>query len=151
MMLLNYITKWIKSFFGSVYLLILYPQFIPVPSPTLVAVRLFSMSMSLFILYSISCCCLVANSYSALCDPMNCSTPGFSVLHYLPELVQTHIPWLSDATQPSYPVTPSALALNLSQHQGLFQVVSSSHQLAKVLELQLQDQSFQWIFRVDFL
>ena len=92
MMLFNYITKWIKSFFGSVYLLILYPQFIPVPSPTLVAIRLLSMSMSLFILYSISYCCLVAKSYSALCDPMNCSMPGFSVLHYLPELVQTHVP-----------------------------------------------------------
>ena len=75
---------------------------------------------------------------------MDCSTPGFPVLHSLPEFVQIHVYGAYDAIQPSHPLSPlSALALNLSQHQGLFQQVSSSHQVAKVLELQLQHQSFQ--------
>ena len=83
--------------------------------------------------------------------PMNCSTPGFPVLHHLPEFSQTHVHWVCDAIQPSHPLlSPSPLALNLFQHQGLFQWVSSSHQVTKVLELQLQHQSFQWIFRVYF-
>ena len=85
-------------------------------------------------------------------NPMDCSTPGFTVLYYLPELAQTHVHWISDDIKPSHPLFhPFPSALNLSQHQGLFQWVSSSHQVAKVLELQLQHQSFQWIFRVDFL
>ena len=85
-----------------------------------------------------------------LCDPMNCSTPGFPVLHCLLELAQTHVCWVGDAIQPSHPLSsPSPPALNLSQHQGLFQWVSSSHQVAKVLEL-FQHQSFQQIFRVGF-
>ena len=80
------------------------------------------------------------------------STLGFPVLHYLQEFAQTHVYWVSDAIQPSHPLSsPSPPALNLSQHQGLFQWVSSSHQVIKVLELQLPHQSFQWIFRVDFL
>ena len=83
---------------------------------------------------------------------MNYSIPGFSVYHYLPEFVQTHVHWVSDAKQASHPLSPpSPLALKFSQHQGLFQWVSSSHQVTKILELQLQHQSFQWIFRVDFL
>ena len=87
-----------------------------------------------------------------LCDPMDCSTPGFPVLHYLPEFAQTHVHWVTDAIQPSHPLLlPSPPALNLSQHQGIFQRISSSHQEAKVLKLQLQHQSFQWLFRVDFL
>ena len=78
-----------------------------------------------------------------LCNHMNCSTPGFPVLHYLPEFIQTHVHWVSDAIQPSHPLLPpSPPSLNLSQHQGLFQWISSSHQVAKVLELQLQHQSF---------
>ena len=72
---------------------------------------------------------------------MDCSTPGFPVLHYLLEFTQTRVHWLSDAIQPSHLLSPSSLALNLSQH--LFQWVSSSHQVAKALELQLQHQSFQ--------
>ena len=69
-----------------------------------------------------------------------------------PELVQTHVHWVDDAIQPVHLLSsPSPPALNFSQHQGLFQLVSSSHQVAKVLELQLQHLSFQWIFRVDFL
>ena len=83
---------------------------------------------------------------------MDCSTPGFPVLHYLPEFAQTHVNWVGDAIQPSHPLlSPSPSALNLSQHQGLFPWVGSSHQVAKVLEFQLQHQPFQWLFRVDFL
>ena len=94
----------------------------------------------------------VTKSCSTLCDPMDCSTPGFSVHHHLPEFPQTHIHWVSDAIQPSHPLSsPSPPAFSLPQHQGLFQQVRSSHQVAKVLELQLQHQSFQRIFRVDFL
>ena len=77
---------------------------------------------------------------------------GFLVLHDLPEFAQTHVLWGDDAIQPPLPLSPpSPPALNLSQHQGLFQWVSSSHQAAKVSELQFQHQSFQWIFSVDFL
>ena len=87
-----------------------------------------------------------------LCDPMDCSTPGFPSHHQLPELTQTHIHWVCDAFQPSHPLSsPSPPAFNLSQHWGLFQWASSSHQVAKVLEFQLKHQSFQWIFRTDFL
>ena len=96
------------------------------------------------------CCCSVTKLCPTLCDPMNCSTPSFPVLHYLLNIAQTHVHWVSDAVQSSHPLSPtSPLALNLSQHQGLFQWVSSSHQGAKVLGL--QHQSFQWIFRVDLL
>ena len=95
------------------------------------------------------CCCSVAQLYPTLCHPTDCSTPGFHVLHHLPEFVQTHVHWVGDAIQPSHLLSsPSPPAFNLSQNQGLFQWVSSLHQMAKVLELQLQYQSFQWIFRV---
>ena len=71
-----------------------------------------------------------------LCDPMDCSMPGFPVLHQFPELAQTHDHWVSDAIQPSHPLSsPSPPAFDLFQHQGLFQWVDSSHQVAKVLEL----------------
>ena len=77
--------------------------------------------------------------------------PGFPVHYQLPELSQTHVHQVSDAIQPSHPLSsPSPLAFNISQHQGLFIWVSSSHQVAKLLEFQLQHQSFQWIFRTDF-
>ena len=86
-----------------------------------------------------------------LCDPMDCSTPGFPVRHQLPEL-QTHIHWVGDAIQPSHPLSsPSQPTFNLFQHESLFKWVSSSHQVAKVLEFQLQHQSFQRIFRTDLL
>ena len=93
----------------------------------------------------------------SLC-PMDCSMPGFPVFYHLPEFAQTEVHWVSDAIQPSHPLSPSSPpALNLSQHQGLFQWIGSSYQVAKVLELQLQHQSFQWIseysgltsFRID--
>ena len=86
----------------------------------------------------------VAQSCLTLCDPMTCSTPGLPVHHQLLEFTQTHVHWVGDAVQPSYPLSPSPPAFNVSQHQGLFQWVSSSHQVAKVLEFQLQRQSFQW-------
>ena len=90
-------------------------------------------------------------SHVWLCNPMDCSTLGFPV-HQLQELTQTHVHWVSDALQPSHPLlSPSPPAFNLFHHQGLFQWVSSSHQVAKVLAFQLQHQSFQWIFRTDFL
>ena len=83
--------------------------------------------------------CSVAKSFLILCDPIDCSMPGFPVLHSLLELAQTHVHWVGNAIQPSHPpLPPSPLALNLSQHQGLFLWGSSSHQVAKVLELQLQ-------------
>ena len=87
-----------------------------------------------------------------VCDTMNCSMPGFPVRHQMLGLAQTHVHRVSDAIQPSRPLSPpSPPAFNLSQHQGLFQWVSSSHQVTKVLEFQLQYQPFQWIFRTDFL
>ena len=82
---------------------------------------------------------IVAQSCLTLCDPMNCSTPGLPVHHQLPESTQTHVHWVSDAIQPSHPLSfPSPPAFNLSQHRGLFKSVSSLHQVAKVLEFQLQ-------------
>ena len=93
----------------------------------------------------------VAQSCPTLCDPMNRSMPGLPVDQHLLESTQTHVHWVCDAIQPSYPLSSPSPALNLSQHQGLFKWVSSSHQVAKVLEFQLQHQSFQWIFRTDFL
>ena len=80
----------------------------------------------------------VAQSCPTLCDPMNRSTPGLAVHHHLPEFTQTHVHRVSDAIQPSHPLSsPSPLAPNPSQHQSLFQWVNSSHEVAKVLEVQL--------------
>ena len=85
-----------------------------------------------------------------LCDPMDCSRPGLPVHHQLPEFTQTHVHRVSDAIQPSHPLSsPSPPTFNLSQHR-LFKWVSSLQQVARVLEFQLQHQSFQWIFRTDF-
>ena len=90
---------------------------------------------------------------------MNHSTPGLPVHHQLPEFTQTHVHRVGDAIQPSHPLSsPSPPVPNPSQHQGLFQWVNSSHEVAKVLEFQLQHQSFQWTprtglvsFRMDWL
>ena len=77
---------------------------------------------------------------------MNCSPSGLPVHHQLPEPAQTHVHWVGDAIQPSHPLSsPSPPAFNLSKHQGLFHWIDCSYQVAKVLELQLQHQSFQWI------
>ena len=94
----------------------------------------------------------VTQSCPTLCDSMNHSTPGLPVHHQLPESSQTHVRRVGDAIQPSHPLSsPSPPALSLSQNQGIFKWVSSSYQMAKVQELQLQHQFFQWIFRTDFL
>ena len=94
----------------------------------------------------------VAQSCPTLYDPMNLSTPGLPVHHQLLEFTQTHFHWVSVAIQPSHPLlSPSSPALNLSQHQGLFKWVSSSHQVAGVLEFQVQHQSHQWTPRTDLL
>ena len=83
----------------------------------------------------------VGQSCPTLCNPTDCSMPGFPGLHCLPESAQTHVHWVSDAIQPFHPLSsPSPPDFNLSQHQGLFQWVNSSQQVAKVLELQLQHQ-----------
>ena len=94
----------------------------------------------------------IIQSCPTLCDPMNCSMPGLPVHHQLPEFTQTHVHWVSDAILPSHPLSsPYPPTLNLSQHQGLFKWVSSSHQVGRVLEFQLQHQPFQWTPRTDLL
>ena len=94
----------------------------------------------------------VTRSCLTLCNPMDCSIPGFPFPHQLPKFAQTHVHWVNDAIQPSHPLpSPPPPAFNLSQHQGLLKWVSSSHQVVRLLELQLQHQSFQWIFRSNFL
>ena len=90
-------------------------------------------------------CSVMSNSL----HPHELCTPGFPVHHQLPKLAQTHVHRVGDGIKPSHPLSSSSPIFNLSQHQGLFQWVSSSHQVSKVLELQLQHLSFQWIFRTD--
>ena len=97
------------------------------------------------------CCCSVAQLCLTLCNPMDCSTPSLPVPYHLLKFTQVHVHCINDAIQPSHPLTPSSSsALNLSQHQVHFQSVSCSYQVTKILELQLQHQSFQRVFRVDF-
>jgi len=92
----------------------------------------------------------VTQSCLTLCNTVDCSMLGLPVHHQLSKFTQTHVHWVSDPIQPSHPLSsPSSPTLTLSQHQCLFQLVSSLHHVAKVLEL--QHQSFQWIFRTDFL
>ena len=94
----------------------------------------------------------VPQSCPALCSPMDCSTSGFPIHHQLLELAQTHVHRVGDAIQPSHSLSsPCPPAFSLSQHQGLFRWVSSSYQVPKILQIQLQHQSFQRIFRTDFL
>ena len=100
--------------------------------------------------HSYCCSCSVAKSCPTLCNLMECSMPGFPVLHYFLEFAQTHVHLAYGAIQPSHPLSLTSSLLSLSQHWGLFQWVDSLHQVAKVLELQFQHQSFQWIFRVEF-
>ena len=98
--------------------------------------------------------CSIQFSLSVVSDfsnPMDCNTPGFPVFPCLLEFAQTSVHWVVDAFQIFLPLLPpSPPSLKLSQHQSLFQCLSSSHQVANALELQLQHQSFQWIFRIDF-
>ena len=94
----------------------------------------------------------LAQSYLTLCNPMNHSTPSLPVHHQLPEFTQTRVHWVGDTIQPSHPLSSTSHpTLNLSQHQDLFKWVSSSHEVAKVLEFQLQHQSYQWTPRTDLL
>ena len=101
------------------------------------------------------CFCSVTQSSLTLCYPMDCSMPGFPVHHQLLDLAQTHVHQVSDAIQPSHPLlSPSSPAFNLSQHQGLFQWVSSSHQVAKVLSFSISpsnEYSGPISFRMDWL
>ena len=104
--------------------------------------------LSFFLFYASYSYTSVAQLCLTLCNPMDHSTPGLPVHHQLPEFTQTHVHWVSGAISASHPLSsPSPPDLNLSQHQGLFNWVSSLHQVAKVLEFQ----SFQWTFRTDFL
>ena len=96
-------------------------------------------------------CCSVAKSFSTLCNPIDYSTPSFPVLHYLLESTQIHVCWVSNTIQPPHPLLSPSPTFNLSKYQGIFQGVGSLHQMAKVLEFQLQRQSFLRIFRTDFL
>ena len=94
----------------------------------------------------------VAQSCLTICDPMDCSKRDFPVHHQFPELAQTHVHQVDNAVQPSQILlSPSPVAFNLSQNWGLLQWVTSSHQVAIVLEFQLQHRSFPWIFRINFL
>ena len=99
--------------------------------------------------FSPSCSSSIAQSYLTLCDPTDCSTPGFSVPHHLLKFAQGHVHCIGGAIQLSHPLTPSS-ARNFFQHQGLFQSVRCSHQMTKILEFQLQLQFFQQVFRIDF-
>ena len=91
----------------------------------------------------------VTQSCPTLCDPINRSTPGLPVHHHPPEFTQTHVHRVCDAIQPSHPRSSPSPAPNLSQHQSLFQWVNSSHEVAKVLEIQLQHHYLQRNFRAD--
>ena len=118
-------------------------------SPLPMSISLFSMPV--FLLTSVQFSS-ITQSCPTLWDPMNHSMPGLPVHHCLPEFTQTHVHRVGDAFQPSHPLlTPSPPAPNLSQYQSLFQWVNSSHEVAKVLEFQLQHQAFQWTPKTDLL
>ena len=148
--IIKILVRWnffLHSVIGHLYFFSVFP--IPVlQSLFWWAFRLLIVLMELC-MYSVQISCSICLT---LCNTMNHSMPGLPVHHQLPEFTQTYVHWVGDAIQPSHPLSsPSPPALNLSQHQGLFKWASSSHQVAKVLEFQLQHQSFQWIFRTDFL
>ena len=117
---------------------------------TLIKVFYNRYSLFIYLFYSVQFSS-VTQPCPTLCDPTDRSMLGFLVHHQLPELTQTHVHWVSDAIEPSHPLSsPSPPTFNLSQHQSLFKGVSSLHQVSKVLECQLQHQSCQWVFTVDF-
>ena len=94
----------------------------------------------------------VNESCLTIWEPMDCSTPGFPVHHQPLETTQTQLHRVSDAIQPSHPLSsPCPITNNSAQHHVIFQWVSSLHHVATIVEIQLQHQSFQWIFRTDFL
>ena len=118
------------------------------------SLKLFKIVTGILVNYYFCCCCCysVAQLCSTLYDPVDCNTPGFPVHHQLPEFSQTYVHWLGDAIQPSYPLLALLTCLQSFPASGSFsQWVGSLNQMAKVLELQLQHQSFQWIFSVDFI
>ena len=135
---------YLKLFFS---LLILFQPLWICCSSTILGSFLFGVSLLIFFLaFSVLFWHISSDQFSSvqffthvrLCKPMTCSMPGFPVYLQLPELAQTHVHWVSDAIQPSHSVLSSSPpAFNLSQHQGLFQWVGSSHQVAKVLEFQV--------------
>ena len=115
-----------------------FPPIGDLPDPRIEAVspvltgRFFITSATWQAVSSSCCCCSVAQLCLTLWNPVDCSMPGFPVLHYLLEFDQTHVHWISDAIQPSHLLLPPfPPALSLSQHQGIFQSVSSLHQVAK--------------------
>ena len=102
--------------------------------------------------FSLSSFIFISSVQSLWTVQLGCSMPGFHIQHQLPKLSQTHVYKVGDTIQSSHPLSPPSLpSVNISQHPGLFQWVSSSHQVTKVLEFQLQHQFFQWIFRTGFL
>ena len=102
-----------------------------------VVLELWQMALNLSVQFS-----SVTQSSLTLCNPMDCRTPGFPVHYHLLEFIQTHVHWVGDTIQPSRPLSsPSPPTFNLSQHWDIFQWVSFLHQVAEVLELQLQHQS----------
>ena len=112
----------------------------------------FILGLKLFKSISSVQCSSAAQSCPTLWNHMNRSTPGLPVHHQLLEFTQIHVHQVGDVIQPFHPLSsPSPPALNPSQHQGLFQWVNSSHEVAKVLEFQLQHQSFQWKPRTNLL
>ena len=126
------------------YLLISCPA--SMPAPLLIFYSQQNVESSCF------CCCSVSLLRLTPFDPMDCSMPGLSVPHCLPKFSQVHVHCIGSAIHPSYLLTPSSpSALNLSQHQGLFQWVICYHQMTKILEFQLQHQSFQGVFGLIFL
>ena len=90
------------------------------------------------------CCCWVTKLCPTLCNPLNCSMPGFPTLHYLLEFAQIHVLWVCDGIQPCHPLSPSSFVFSLSQHQRLFKWVSSSHQVCMLCLILNQDMSSFW-------
>ena len=141
--------------YGNVYVSTLFSQII-LPHRLQLSPRVCSLCLCLFCCPACRTVCTIfpdaissvqfsPSVVSNFCHPMNRSMPGLPVHHQLPEFTQTHVHWVGDAIQPSHPLSsPSPPAPSLSQHQSLFQWVNSSHEVAKVLEFQLQHQSFQW-------
>ena len=137
----------------------LFSQIIP-PSPSPTELQsLFCTSVSLFLFCILGYCYhllkfhVYASVYAYICDPMNCSTPGLPVHQQLLKFTQTHVYWVGGAIQPSILCWPLLLLpmINHSQHQGLFKWVISWHSGGQSIGVSLQHQSFQWIFRMDFL
>jgi len=146
---------WLKGVTRDVVgLLVLFYFFMWIVVSCMNTVSKNSLSCSLMtcILFSVYQFSSGAQSCPTLGDPIDCSTPGLPVHYQLPEFTQIHVHWVGDAFQPAHPLlSPSSASFNLSQLQSLSRWVSSSHQVPKILAFQLQHQSFQWIFRTDFL